>query len=56
MWAVVSLEHLGFCIYDKCLDEVSGRREGKALMVKILSNEATRQKQIVWVHKDYKSP
>lgn len=42
----------GFCICDKHLDEVSGGRGGKELMVKILSNEATRQKQIGWVHKE----
>lgn len=42
----------GFCIFDKHLDKVSGGRGGKELMVKILSNEATRQKQIGWVRKE----
>lgn len=37
---------------DKDLDEMLGGREGKELMLKILSNEETRQKQIRWVHKE----
>lgn len=35
-----SLRTFGFCICDRHLDEASGGRRGKEVMVKILSSEA----------------
>lgn len=51
LWLLVAPWLLEFCIYDKHLDEVSGGRE-KKLMIKILSNEGTKQKHITQVHKE----
>lgn len=48
LWAMGASGLLGFCIYDNCLDEASGGRKGNELMVKIVPNKGTRQKQIGW--------
>lgn len=47
-----TLRLLGFCICDKDLEEMLDERKGKESMVKILSNEETKEKQIILVHQE----